>query len=323
MIDNIGTATVQRPHKKAPQQPLSYQEKVELMAREKLEKERRDQQLRESLAQDRTPIPENRRPLQRKFSESQYAGFVIGDQRDESKVHMDKRDLQHKYKELLEADLIFKSKKERERDAMEEDGNSPGAKRDELLRRRNEVMKEEKDFTGLFIGKNPKEVDEEKKINAMKLRELSIADRGGKVEIKTLRELHDERSMQAANAKGMFIGADESNLRHEKKEIAKKYYELLASDLSVSPTKDNHRDKGMLDDYTAEGEFIERTGMTGFQIGKDESQTQVLHMQKMAKQTAYRQELLAQQKIATDILREREAQDKVVSPVKSLPYMRV
>ena len=320
MIDNIGTATVQRPHKKAPQQPLTYQEKVELMAREKLEKERRDLQLRESLEQDRTPIPENRRPLQRKFSESQYAGFVIGDQRDESKVHMDKRDLQHRYKEQLEADLIYKSKKERERDAME-DGNSPGAKRDELIRRRNEKLTEESDFKGLFIGKDPKEVEEEKKMNAMKLRELSMADRGGKVEIKTLRELHDERSMQAP--KGMFIGADESNLRNEKKEIAKKYYEMLASDLSVSPSKDHPRDKGMLDDYTAEGEFIERTGMTGFQIGKDESQTQVLHMQKMAKQTAYRQELLAQQKIATDILREREAQDKVVSPVKSLPYMRV
>lgn len=325
MIDNVGEATIDRPHKKGPIQPLTYNEKVALMARQTREQEIRQQEMKEQLMKDRTPIPGDRRPIVRKYSQVQYGGFYIGDQRDESQINNDRRKLQMSYKEQLEGDLQLKARKEREI----EDGSSPNAKRDELLRRKMELMKEEGQYKGgLIIGRDPNAEKDLKKINAVKLRDMSLADRGGKAETKTLRELHDERSKASADTNGYYIGADESNLRLEKKEIAKKYYNQLSSDISSSPTKGESKGKTGFDDYTLEGEYIDKTGLTGFQIGGlssdvNKSQQHVMHTQKLAKQTAYRQSLLEQQQIATQMEREKEARvrDEMMN-MSSLPYMR-
>jgi hypothetical protein len=310
---NIGAETVSRPAKRGPEKPLSYQQKVEMAEKALKEQQMRDEALREQMLKDKTPIPEDRRPLVRKHSESyQYSGFVVGDQRDATQIFQDRKALQLSYKEQLERDLQFKAKKERD----EENGLMPS--KDFLLKKRMEQLQEEAAFKGLVIGKDPDEVDKEKKLNAMKLRELSLADQGGRVEFKTLREQHEERTKGDADAQGYYIGADESLQRSMKKERAKEYYEKLSSDIAVSPSKGSvtgGRSRLGTDSFTAEGEYIERTGQTGFVIGGlssdgTKSQKAIQYTQKLEKQAAYRQELLHQQKLAENLLRAREAKDR-------------
>ena len=327
MMSNIGSETVARSHKRAPDKPLSYQEKVNMATRVAEESKLREEMLREQQKKDRTPIPVDRRPLVRKHSESyQYSGFVVGDQRDSTQVFQDRKALQLSYKEQLEQDLQFKAQKERD----VEDGVVPS--KDFLLKKRMEQLQEEAAFHGLVIGKDPDALKEEKKISSMKLRELSLADQGGRVEFKTLREQHEERTKGASNAQGYYIGADETLLRGTKKEKAKEYYDKLSNDIAGSPAKGSvagGRSRVGADDFTVEGEYIERTGQTGFTIGGlssdgTKSQKAIQYSQKVEKQAAYRQELLHQQKLAEGIERAKQAKEREQQgKISSLPYMRL